>query len=124
MRIWLLKSTLSVSYAWSIALILGVIFNFDYAFSRAAGGQFESFPMHIRATYLLNLALILFGLYSWFRKIKGMKVKPYWIISFFFYINCLSVILQLISRSPNERWNAIPAMVIAYSFYLARNEIK
>jgi hypothetical protein len=36
----------------------------------------------------------------------------------------LSFIVNAISKSPNERWNAIPAALIALAFYKEMRKIK
>ena len=110
---------LIISYIWTTGLVIGVIFNANFALTRAAGGQFETFPTSIRFSYIFTLIIILFGIKFWWEKNQGKPVRPRWIITFYFFLNCLSTVTQLISRSPNEKWNAIPAFIIAYSFYLA-----
>lgn len=111
---------LLISYIWTIGLVIGVIINANFALTRAAGGQFDSIPIPIRFSYIFTLLIILFGIRIWWQKNQGKQVRPSWILAFYFYLNCLSTATQLISKSSNERWNAVPAAIIAYSFYLAR----
>lgn len=107
------KPLLALSLIWNIALVAGVVFNQDYALTRAAGGQFETFPASIRIAYLLTLAILAYQFLIFFSTIK----RPSWIYKAFFFLGLLSIGVNAISRSANERWNVIPATVIAIAFY-------
>ncbi len=109
----LYKSALLLSFGWNIFLVIGVIANQSYALSRAAGGQFDSFPTGIRIAYCLTLALILFQMEILFSSRK----RPTALYAIFFFLSCSSVLVNAISRSANERWNVIPALIIATTFY-------
>jgi hypothetical protein len=107
------KPLLALSLIWNIALVAGVVFNQNYAHTRAAGGQFSTFPVSIRIAYLLTLAILFYQFLIFFSNIK----RPEWIYKTFFFLGLLSIFVNAISRSANERWNVIPALVIAYAFY-------
>jgi hypothetical protein len=109
----LLKAALLASFGWNIFLIVGVIANQSYATTRAAGGQFENFPMAIRATYCITLAIVIYQLEVLFTNIR----RPHWIYQLFFFVGLSSVLVNAISMSADERWNVIPAAVIAYGFW-------
>ena len=109
----LVKPALLLSFGWNIYLVIGVIANQDYALTRAAGGQFESFPTGIRAAYCLTLALLIFQLEILFTRRK----RPQALYAIFFFLGCSSVFVNAISRSVDERWNVIPAAIIAIAFY-------
>ena len=109
----LIKPLLGVSLIWNIYLVVGVILNQSYALTRAAGGQYESFPTGIRVAYLVTLAILFYQALLFFTKVN----RPEWIYKAFFFLGIASVLVNAISRSNNERWNAIPAAVIAYGFY-------
>jgi hypothetical protein len=107
------KATLLLAFGWNIFLVIGVIANQSYAFTRAAGGQFDNFPTGIRIAYLINLAIVIYQIELLFRKVPRSEV----IIKIFFALSSISVLVNALSRSPQERWNAIPATLIAYAFY-------
>lgn len=109
----LFKSALLLSLGWNIFLVIGVITNQEYAITRAAGGQFESFPTGIRIAYCLTLAILIFQSQILFSK----KRWPRALYALFFFLGCSSVLMNAISRSADERWNAIPGLVIAIAFY-------
>jgi hypothetical protein len=111
----LLKPLLAISLIWNIYLVAGVILNQSYALTRAAGGQYQTFPSNIRAAYLLTLAILIYQVLLFFTNVK----RPTWIYKVFFILGIASFLVNAISRSSNERWNAIPAAVIAYGFYSA-----
>lgn len=109
----LFKATLLLSLGWNIFLVIGVIANQEYAITRAAGGQFDSFPTGIRAAYCVTLAILIFQSQILF----SQKRWPQALYALFFFLGCSSVLMNAISRSAEERWNVIPAAVIAYGFY-------
>lgn len=109
----LIKPALLLSFGWNIFLVIGVIANQEYAFTRAAGGQFESFPTGIRIAYCLTLALLIFQAEILFSRRK----RPQALYAIFFFLSCSSVFVNAISRSADERWNVIPALIIAIAFY-------
>lgn len=109
----LIKPLLAISLLWNVYLVLGVILNQSYALTRAAGGQFETFPEGIRVAYLFTLAILIYQALLFFTEVK----RPVWIYKIFFFLGVASTFVNTISRSSNERWNAIPAAVIAYGFY-------
>ena len=111
----LLKPLLAISLIWNIYLVVGVILNQSYALTRAAGGQYQTFPTGIRVAYLLTLAILTYQVLLFFTNVR----RPPWIYKVFFFLGIASLLVNAISRSSNERWNAIPAAVIAYGFYSA-----
>lgn len=114
----LLKPLLAISLTWNITLVAGVILNQNYALTRAAGGQFETFPSGIRIMYVVTLAVLIYQVLLFFTQVK----RPTWVYKAFFILGLLSIGVNAISRSANERWNVIPATVIAYAFYLKWKE--
>ena len=107
------RPLLALSLGWNIYFVAGVILNQSYALTRAAGGQYSTFPTGIRFAYLVTLAILIYQVFIFFTDVK----RPEWICKAFFFLGIASFIVNAISRSSNERWNAIPAAVIAYGFY-------
>ena len=106
-----------VSFAWNIFLVGGVVLNASYALDRAAGGQFEVFPSFIRIIYIVNFAVILYQVWIFTRFYSGKSIKPKWIVKAFLILSVLAILANAISRSANERWNVLPAIIIAIAFY-------
>lgn len=109
----LLRPLLALSLAWNIYLVAGVILNQSYALTRAAGGQYETFPAGIRVAYLITIAILFYQVLVLFTQVK----RPTWVYRVFFFLGIASFLVNAISRSSNERWNAIPAAIIAFAFY-------
>lgn len=107
------KAGLILAFAWNLYLVIGVIANQNYAVTRAAGGQFDSFPAGIRVAYLLNLAIVIYQALILLWDLK----HPRLVTRILFILGSLSVLVNAFSQSPAERWNAIPAGLIAYAFY-------
>ena len=114
-RIWLAQLAL----VYNLMILFSVVLNLSWVETRAAGGQYTDFPISIRILYFfmsIGTAILIFYL----RKLTSERLTSQ-DIKFARYLGWLfivSTILQLISRSPNEQWNAIPAAVIATTFLL------
>jgi hypothetical protein len=111
-----LKLATTISLLWNIYLVIGVINNSSYALTRAAGGQFAYFPNGIRAAYVVTLMILLYQSLV----LLGNHQTPRWVLTAMLIMGISSVAVNAISRSANERWNAIPAAVIAYAAFLRR----
>ena len=108
----LLPIAFYLSSVWSFFIVGLVVFNVDWALPRAAGGQFESFPNWLRFLYIVNLSLLSIQLFAYVKKRLPL-------IRIFFWISLLSTIVNLMSRSPLERWNALPAGIAASALWRA-----
>jgi membrane-associated HD superfamily phosphohydrolase len=108
-----LRIAVSASLIWNIYLVIGVVNNSEYALTRAAGGQFDSFPTGIRIAYVVTLMILLYQALV----LLGNHHAPRWIMTAMLVMGVLSVLVNAISRSVNERWNAIPAGIIAFGVY-------
>ena len=62
------------SFAWNIALLVGVVLNAGFAHTRAAGGQYTDFPSGIRVLYVFQLALVIYQV--WIFKLIFHTVLP------------------------------------------------
>lgn len=105
------------AFAWNLYLVGGVILGASYALDRAAGGQFEVFPSYIRIIYILNFALITYQVVIFTRLSYGLAIKRKWIVKAFVILGALGILANAASRSVNERWNVIPALIITFAFY-------
>jgi len=113
----LVFATVLLCFAWNTFLLIGVVLNFDFVHSRAAGGQFKEFPKEIRVVYFLQLALVIYQAWIFKQIYHSDQVKPNWIPKLFFILGILGILLNAASRSANERWNVIPAAIITWSFW-------
>lgn len=112
-----LKLTAQISLLFNAILLASVSLNLDWAKTRAAGGQFDNFPIVVRVIYLLMvfamMYLILFLKTFENQPISAKRKKVARVLGYLFLF---STFMQLISRSADERWNAIPAAVLAVTF--------
>ena len=98
-------------------IVAGVVLGASYALHRAAGGQFTSVPMSIRISYVVTFAILVWQAVVYVRFTRGMSVKPAWAVKVLFYVEAASFLVNVLSRSSLERWNAIPAGIVAYVFF-------
>ena len=107
-----------LSLFYNGVILLGVAMNYDWVRTRAAGGQFEEFPTSIRILYffmasaMISLIFFLHDLLNSPPTKKRTRAARY-----LAYLFTLSTFMQLISRSADERFNAVPASIIAYTFF-------
>ena len=109
--------TVLSSFAWNIILLTAVVLNFDFAHTRASGGQFTDFPLGIRIVYFFQLALVIYQVWIFKLIFHTEPLKLNWTPKLFFILGITGIILNAASRSPNERWNVIPAAIITWSFW-------
>ena len=121
MRSLILAAELSLTY--NIILLFSVSLNYDWVRSRAAGGGFDSFPMSIRIIYFF-MAVFMGALMVWvWDKRSGINtIREYRFATALAVLFSISTVMQLISRSSDERWNAIPAAMLAITFWVLRNK--
>ena len=120
----LISALVFASFAWSLYLVLGVVLGADYALTRAAGGQFDSFPTYLRFLYLLNTAVILWQVIVYVRLIQNKAIQPVWTLRVFVILGALGTLANAASRSADERWNAIPMLITTIVFWNYRKKIK
>lgn len=114
--LWLIPAELSLLV--NSAIVFSVSLNLDWVRTRAAGGGFTQFPLWLRALYLVMTLLALFLMkLLWRYASKDLTVGEIRTCKILALIFIMSTFLQLISRSADERWNAIPALIIAGAFY-------
>ena len=115
--IWL---AVALSLAFNALLLLASTTNAHWVLSHVSGGQYKSLPFGIRFS---NFVVGLFSLYliyfshllverngAWSRKVLLLSRA----VTILFI---LSTIVNAMSKSANESWNAIPALVIALGIY-------
>ena len=108
-----------LSLVYNVAILISVTLNLHWVRTRAAGGQFKDFPIGIRILYLIMAFIMIFLIgMIWNHRENPMNAKGPITTRVLGFIFVLSSVAQLISRSTNERWNAIPALIIAFTFTL------
>lgn len=112
--IWLAE----LSLVYNSLVLISVALNLDWVRTRAAGGQFQTFPTTVRLLYALMTFLMLYLMpLLWVNREKTLPKKEAKLARVISYAFILSTVLQVISRSADERWNAIPAMILALAFW-------
>ena len=117
----ILAAELSLTY--NIILLFSVSLNYDWVRTRAAGGGFDSFPMIIRVTYFFMAAFMGVLMFWLWDKRNGINtIRGYRFATVLAVLFSISTLMQLISQSSDERWNAIPAAILAITFCVLRNK--
>jgi hypothetical protein len=108
-----------LSLAWNSYLTVGVALNATYLAPRVAGGQLHSFSGALRFTYGVQAGVVIFQfifLSQLFQRSGVWSNSSYLLARIFLILSGLNAVVNLVSRNPLERWNAIPAFVIAYGY--------
>ncbi len=108
-----------LSLAWTFYLTASVALNVTSVAPRVAGGQLHSFSGALRFTYGVQAIVVIFQLIFLVQLFKRSGVwsnASHLLARIFLILSALSAIVNLLSKNPLERWNAIPAFAIAYGY--------
>jgi cytochrome bd-type quinol oxidase subunit 2 len=106
------------SLLYNHIILMSVTLNSEWVRTRAAGGQYESFPPTLRVIYFVMAAfMITLAIWLWDHKEQKLNAGSKRLANILSVTFAISTIFQLISRSPDERWNAIPAFILAFTFF-------
>ena len=113
-----------LSLIFNAAILFSVTLNLDWVRTRAAGGQYETFPIGIRfVDFLMGIFMLFLIAMLWNHREKPMDEKGPMVTRIIGYTFFISMFFQIASRSMDERWNAIPAGILAVTFIaLSRRE--
>ncbi len=111
---------LVIGSSWNVCIVFAVALNAEWVRTRAAGGQFDSFPLPIRVIYgieaLLMIGQIYFG--KLLRDRNGAwSVSSWRLAQILIALYGVSTILNALSRSSAERLNALFAIFCLWAFY-------
>ena len=108
-----------ISLIYNIVILLSVTLNLDWVRTRAAGGQYKDFPIGVRFVDLLMAIFMVFLIgMLWNHREKPMDEKGPTVTRVIGYTFFISMFFQIASRSMDERWNGIPAGILAVTFIL------
>ena len=105
---------------WTFYLMASVALNHLSVSPRVAGGHLHSFSDPLRFTYGVEALMMIF---QFFFLIKIFQRHGVWsntttlLAKIFLVLAIMSIVVNAVSRSSAERWNAISALAIAYAFY-------
>jgi quinol-cytochrome oxidoreductase complex cytochrome b subunit len=117
-RLHILVLLAQLALIYNTVLLLSVTLNLDWAKPRAAGGEFDSFPIALRIIYLgMAIGMIFLMRFLWRHRENSLSQPGLRAARLLGYLFALSTLTQLISRSPEERFNAIPALIISLAFF-------
>lgn len=114
----LLVATL-LSLGWTLYLTASVALNRLSVAPRVAGGELHSFSAALRFTYGVQAIVVLFQVFfivQLFMRNGVWSKSSYLLARIFLILSALSALVNLVSRNPTERWNAIPAFVMALGY--------
>ena len=108
-----------LSLIYNIVILLSVTLNLDWVRTRAAGGQYTTFPIGIRfVDFLMAIFMVFLMGMLWKHREMPMDEKGPTVTRVIGYTFFISMFFQIASRSMDERWNAIPAGILAVTFIL------
>jgi magnesium-transporting ATPase (P-type) len=110
-----------IALLWSLILDIGATLNVSSFLHSVAGGQYTSLPTFLRFAYAIQTLLVIFQIIfitQLYRRNGAWSKASYLLARIFLVLAALSTIVNSLSKSPGERWNAIAAAIIAYGFYV------
>jgi hypothetical protein len=108
-----------ISLIYNIVILLSVTLNLDWVRTRAAGGQYTTFPIGVRfVDFLMAIFMVFLMGMLWKHRELPMDEKGPTVTRVIGYTFFISMFFQIASRSMDERWNAIPAGILAVTFIL------
>lgn len=115
-----------VASAWNLVLVAGAVFNAHWVLTRVSGGQYESLPIGLRITNLgftvLTVWIMLFAWRLWKSGGARNAGDARW-AKVIVILYSASAFINAISRSSDERFNAIPAVILAGGIMLLRRKV-
>ncbi len=108
-----------LSLGWNLYLTASVALNSLSVAPRVAGGELHSFSGALRFTYGVQAIVVVFQFFFMVQLFKRSGVwskSSYLLARIFLILSGLSAVVNLFSRSSEERWNVIPASVIALGY--------
>ena len=106
-----------ISLIYNAVILFSVTLNLDWVRTRAAGGQYKTFPIGIRfVDFLMGIFMLFLFSMLWSYRDKPMDDKGPLVTRIIGYTFFVSMFFQIASRSSDERWNAIPAAILAITF--------
>lgn len=105
---------------WTFYLMVAVALNKLSVAPRVAGGHLHSFSTPLRFVYGVEALMMIF---QFFLLIRIFQRNGVWsnttslLARIFLVLAIMSAVVNAVSRSSAERWNAIPALAIAFAFY-------
>ena len=106
-----------ISLIYNAAILFSVTLNLDWVRTRAAGGQYKTFPIGIRfVDFLMGIFMLFLFSMLWSYRDRPMDDKGPVVTRIIGYTFFVSMFFQIASRSSDERWNAIPAAILAITF--------
>lgn len=121
----ILAAVLAAS-AWNLVLLGSAVFNAHWVLTRVSGGQYHSLPIGMRIVNfgfaVLTVWVMLFAWRIW--KSNGARFggDARW-AQIVVALYAASTVINAISKSPEERWNVIPAMIVAGGFLILRHPV-
>lgn len=125
LRGFVLAAVLAAS-AWNLVLVASAVFNAHWVLTRVSGGQYHSLPIGVRIVnfgfVVLTAWVMLFAWRIW--KSGGARNggDARW-AQIVVALYAASTLINMISKSPDERWNVIPAMIVAGGFAFLRRPV-
>lgn len=120
----LLLAGVLASFIWNFYLVSGATLNSSAVLTRVAGGNFDSIPLGLRIAYGVQTLLIVYQFYFVIRLYQrngAWSRNSYLFARIFLALSAVSALVNAVSRSSAERWNAIAAAIIAIGYYFLGN---
>jgi len=109
-----------IALLWNLYLVIGATLNVSSLMTRVAGGGYDSLPIGLRFAYGIQTLVVIFELIfivMLYQHTGAWSKNSYLLSRIFLILATISAFVNFASNSPDEKWNAIAAAIIAYGFF-------
>ena len=108
---------------WNFVLVLSAALGFAWVLPRVAGGQLDAMPLSLRVVYgvfsVVSVAVAWLGWRMWSKGgATSVRVKRYSLGVIVIY--SVSTVVNALSQSQLERWNAVAAFSVVVTTWVLR----
>ena len=114
---------LFIACAWNFILVFSAALGFAWVLPRVAGGQLDEMPLNLRIVYavfsVVSIAVAWLGWRMWRDGgAVSTRIKRYSLGVIVVY--SVSTVVNALSQSELERWNAVAAFVVVAATWVLR----
>ena len=113
-----------IALVWNLILDVGATLNITSLLHNVANGQYTSLPLSLRFAYAVQTLLVIYQFYfvtQLYRRNGAWSRASHLLARIFLVLAAMNALVNSLSKSQGERWNAIASTVIAIGFYVFAN---
>lgn len=105
---------------WNLYLVIGATLNISSFMTRVAGGHYQRLPVGLRFAYGVQTLIVIFEFFfliALYQHSGAWSKNSYLLSRIFLILTVMSAFVNFASRSSDEKWNSLAAVIVAYGFF-------